>query len=159
MMELNWCPRNNTFGEYLKLTEIALLNGLKHKSCRATPRIPPSSWTPMIKSGCVLFLVLGKNDTTPTENHNVNVIFKIFETKNSDWGKLLLFASALKWLPRKSMACHSSRDRVCSCTVEVACDATLPFELINQVFNYWSTVSEGSQYLMFQGLINISCDP
>lgn len=49
----------------------------------------------MIKSECVLFLVLGKKTQPPPTKHSVNGIFKIFETKNSDRGKLLLFAPAL----------------------------------------------------------------
>lgn len=131
VIELNWWPRNNIHGEYLKLIEITLLNGLKYGSSRSTPRIPPSSWTLMIKSECVLFLILGIKPQPPPTKHSVNGILKIFETKNSDRAKLLLFAPTLKWLPRKSVACHSSRDTVCSYTVEIVCDATLPFEMIN----------------------------
>lgn len=81
----------------------------------------------MIKSEHVLLVSGKKTPQAPTKKDSVNVIFKIFETKNSDRGKLLLFASALKWLPRKSVACHSSRDTLCSCTVEVACDANFAF--------------------------------
>lgn len=88
MIELNWCPRNNILGEYLKFIEIALLpgNGLKYRGFRSSPRIPPSSWTLMVKSECVLFSVLGRNQPTnqkPTQSVlSVNGILKRFETKS-----------------------------------------------------------------------------